>query len=281
MSIRFASWNVEGRLSGYVEDGRGSVEQILEGIEMLNADVVVLPEAFLEEPADGVDDHLTKMGYEIHDVAYGDKDRDWSQEFMGKMNYLRVLSRLAMSQIEQVAWADTRQLCSFRVTDPETGNEMLVLPTHLDDRSEAQRLNQVDDAAMYVEEADMPTVMLGDFNAMWRRKRARFFGSRIMRLVARHIPHERMRNKAIQFTDMATGLTLERLASVGLMDADTKLRPTVTPKMRAAPFMPSLPLGQIDHILITKELEAAHYDVSRDRGSDHRAVTATISVKVS
>lgn len=279
MSIRFASWNVEGRLSGYVTDGRGSAEQILEGIEALDADVVVLPEAFLEEPADGVDDYLTKMGYEIHDVAYGNNDRDWSQEFMGKMNYLRVLSRLAMSQIEQVAWADTRQLCSFRVTDPETGNEVLVLPTHFDDRSEAQRLDQVDDAAMYVEKADMPTVMLGDFNAMWHRRRARFFGSRLLRFVARHIPHEGMRDKATQFTDMATGLTLERLASAGLRDADARLRPTVTPKMRAAPFMPSVPLGQIDHILVTKELEADQYEVSRDGGSDHRAISATITVK--
>jgi endonuclease/exonuclease/phosphatase family metal-dependent hydrolase len=137
VAIRITSWNVEGRLSGYVKDGRGSAGHILEGIEALDADVVILPEAFLEEPAEGVDERLRGMGYEIYDVAYGDDDRDWSREFMGKMGYLRILSRLAISQVEQVAWADARQLLSMRVTDPETGEEALLLPTHLDDRSEA------------------------------------------------------------------------------------------------------------------------------------------------
>lgn len=279
MAIKLASWNVEGRLSGYVKNGRGSAEHILEGIETLDADIIILPEAFLEEPAPGVDDRLTEMGYAFHDIAYGDDDRDWSQEFMGKMNYLRVLSRLAISQLEEVAWAKKRRLLSFHVTDPETGNEMLVLPTHFDDRSEAQRLDQVDDAATYIEKADMPTAMLGDFNAMWRRKRARFFGSRAMRFIASHIPHEGIKNKAVQFTDMATGTTLQRLAGVGLRDADVRLRPTVTPKMRAAPFMPSIPLGQIDHILVSKEVETTDFTVYPDMGSDHRAVAATIVVK--
>jgi hypothetical protein len=47
MAIKVASWNVEGRLSGYVENGRGSAGHILDGIENLDADIVVLPEAFL------------------------------------------------------------------------------------------------------------------------------------------------------------------------------------------------------------------------------------------
>lgn len=279
MAIKLASWNVEGRLSGYVKNGRGSAEHILEGIEALDADIIILPEAFLEEPAPGVDDRLAGMGYAVYDMAYGDDDRDWSQEFMGKMNYLRVLSRLAISQLEEVAWAGKRRLVSFHVNDPESEDEILVLPTHLDDRSENQRLDQVDDAATYVEKADIPTAMLGDFNAMWHRKRARLFGSRAMRFIASHIPHEGMRNKAVQFTDMATGTTLQRLADVGLRDADVRLRPTVTPKMRAAPFMPSVPLGQIDHILVSKELEATDFKVYPDMGSDHRAVAATIVIK--
>jgi len=278
MAITFASWNVEGRLSGYQKQGRGTASQIVEGIAALDADIVVLPEAFLEKPAEGVDKRLRELGYTIHDIAYGDKDRDWSREFMGKMNYLRVLSRLAISQVEEVAWADTRRLLSFHVTDPETGEEVLVLPTHLDDRSEKQRMDQAEDAATYIEKAGMPTVMLGDFNAMWKKGRGRFFGSQIMRLIARLVPHERIRNKAVQFTDMATGATLRRLADVGLRDADATRQPTVTPKMRAALFMPSVPLGQVDHILVSNELEAADYWVSPDMGSDHRAVTATVSV---
>jgi endonuclease/exonuclease/phosphatase family metal-dependent hydrolase len=279
VAIKIASWNVEGRLSGYVESGRGSAAQVLDGIEALDADIVILPEAYLEAPADGVDDRLVGMGYEIHDVAYGNKDRDWSLEFMGKMPYLRVLSRLAISQVEEVAWADTRRLLSMRVRDPETGKEALLLPTHFDDRSEELRLDQAEDATEYIKKSDLPVIMAGDFNAMWHKKRARLFGSRLMRFVAKHIPHERIRNKAVQFTDMASGETLERLAAVGLRDADIKLRPTVTPKMRAAPYLPSIPLGQIDHILISEGIEADEYVVSPDMGSDHRAASATIRVK--
>lgn len=267
-------------MSGYTETGRGSAGHILDGIESLDADIVVLPEAFLEAPAEGVDERLRGMGYAIYDVAYGEDDRDWSQEFMGKMSYLRVLSRLAISQVQEVAWADARRLLSMRVTDPETGKEALLLPTHLDDRSEGLRLDQTDDAIDYIQEAGMPTIMAGDFNAMWHKKRAKLFGSKFMRFVAQHIPHERIRNKAMQFTDMATGSALGRLAAkTGLRDADEKLRPTVTPKMRAAPYLPSIPLGQIDHILVSEDVEVEAFEVGADMGSDHRAILATITVK--
>lgn len=280
MAIKIASWNVEGRLSGYTKTGRGSAEHILDGIEVLDADIVVLPEAFLEVPADGVDDRLGEMGYQIYDVAYGDDDRDWSLEFMGKMPYLRVLSRLAISQVQEVAWANARRLLSMRITDPETGKEALLLPTHLDDRSEDLRLEQIDDAIAYIQKADAPTIMTGDFNAMWHKKRARLFGSKFMRFVARHIPHERIRNKAVQFTDMASGLTLGRLAQeTGLRDTDENLRPTVTPKMRAAPYLPSIPLGQIDHVLVSGDIETKEYEVGADMGSDHRSVAVTVTVR--
>jgi endonuclease/exonuclease/phosphatase (EEP) superfamily protein YafD len=143
-----------------------------------------------------------------------------------------------------------------------------------------QRLEQVDDAVAYIQKADMPTIMAGDFNAMWHKKRAKLFGSRFMRFIAGHIPHERIRNKAMQFTDMASGRALARLAlDAGLRDADEKLRPTVTPKMRAAPYLPSIPFGQIDHILVSGTIESGNVAVSRDMGSDHRAVTVTISIK--
>jgi endonuclease/exonuclease/phosphatase (EEP) superfamily protein YafD len=122
--------------------------------------------------------------------------------------------------------------------------------------------------------------MLGDFNAMWNKRRAKLFGSKFMRFMAGMIPHEKIRNKALQFADMASGLVLRQLANgAGLRDADPQLRPTVTPKMRAAPYLPSIPLGQIDHILVTDTIEASEYEVGRDMGSDHRPVSATIVVK--
>ena len=280
MAIKFGSWNVEGRLSNYAPDARGSAEQIMDGIEALDADIVVLPEAYLEGSAEGVDERLEGMGYEVHDIAYGDNDRDWSKEFMGKMPYLRVLSRIAISNMTEVSWGDARNMLAFTATDPETQKDVQILATHLDDRSEELRDKQIDDVISYINESEIPVIMLGDFNAMWRTKRARILGSRAMRFIARHIPHAGIRDTAVRLTDMATGSVLQRLAlEANMRDADPKKRATTTPKMRDISFMPSIRLVQIDHILMSDGVEAEDYAVGGDGGSDHRAISATIHLK--
>jgi endonuclease/exonuclease/phosphatase family metal-dependent hydrolase len=211
MAIKIASWNVEGRLSGYTARGRGSVDHILRGIEALGADIIVLPEAYLEQTAEPVDKRLKSLGFEWRDCRYSRNERDWSKEFMGKVPSIRVLSQLEMRDV----YVEGRQrLLAFTVQDPETGVDIRVFAVHLDDRNEALREGQVEALLPMLEKIELPTVMVGDFNAMWAKGRAQLLRSPVVRLIARHIPHAGLRYTAVRLTEMAAGRVLGRLAEV-------------------------------------------------------------------
>jgi endonuclease/exonuclease/phosphatase family metal-dependent hydrolase len=280
VAIKITSWNVEGRLSGYTEAGRGSANHIVDGIESLDSDVVILPEAYLEEVAPGVDERLKELGYEWQDIEYGKDERDWAKEYLGKIPSLRVMSRLAIADVQTSHWGGLRPLLSFTTRDPETGKDVRIFATHLDDRNEELRERQVDDAIVDLQRTKLPKVMIGDFNAMWRTGRARLLGSRVVRFAARHIPHEGLKYALVRLTDMASGRALRKLAAeAGLRDADPGHKATTTPKMRDIPFMPSVRIAQIDHAMMSDEIEADGFDVSRDLGSDHRAISMILRVK--
>jgi endonuclease/exonuclease/phosphatase family metal-dependent hydrolase len=280
VAIKIASWNVEGRLSGYTEAGRGSAEHILDSIESLDSDVIILPEAYLEEVAPGVDERLKELGYEWQDVEYGKDERDWSEEYLGKIPSLRVMSRLAIADVQTNYWGDLRPMLSFTTIDPETGKNVRIFATHLDDRNEKLRVRQIDDAIPELQKTELAKVAIGDFNAMWRTGRARLIGSSVMRFVARHVPHKGLRHTLTRLTDMASGRVLQRLtAETGLRDADPSHKATTTPKMRDLPFMPSVRIAQIDHAMVSSEIEVDDFAVSSDLGSDHRAISMVIKVK--
>jgi len=280
MAIKIASWNVEGRLSGYAKSGRGSAGHIVDGIELLNAAVVILPEAYLEDVAPGVDDRLKALGYEWHDVEYGQSERDWSREYLGKIPSLRVMSRLPIMDIRKNYWGGLRHMVSFTVSDPETEKPVRIFATHLDDRSEELRERQVTEAVEELNATVMPKVMIGDLNAMWPSGRARIFGSRMLRFLAGHIPAAGLRHTLTRLADMATGRVLGRLKNeAGLHDADPRHMATTTPKMRDRLYMPSIRLAQIDHALISDEIGVRDFTIGPDGGSDHRAIAVTIVVK--
>jgi endonuclease/exonuclease/phosphatase family metal-dependent hydrolase len=279
VAIKVASWNVEGRLSGYQEAGRGSASHILDGIESLDSDVIILPEAYLEEVAPGVDERLKELGYEWQDIEYGKNERDWSKEYLGKVPSLRVMSRLAIADVQANNWGDLRPMLALTVRDPETDNDVRLFATHLDDRNEEMRERQADDAVTDIRQTEIPKVMIGDFNAMWHEGRARLIGSRAMRFVARHIPHEGLRHTVTRLADMATGRVLRKITGeTGLRDADPSRKGTMTPKRRESLSMPSVRVVQIDHALVSDEVEVGSFAVSRDLGSDHRAISMVIKV---
>ena len=194
MAFKLATWNVEGRLSDYAHGKRGSAEHILDGIAAINADVLVLPEAYLgDQPAEGINDRLQAMGYEWRDVRYGDQDRDWSQEFMASMPSLRVLSRLAIINSEHVQWGNLRNLLVLTVRDPDTEKDVRIIATHLDDRTSEHRKRQIEDAIPFINASELPTIMAGDWNEM----HAKSFAARVIGLVFR-APHKGPRQRAIQ-----------------------------------------------------------------------------------
>lgn len=277
--MKFAAWNTESRLSDYAHgQKRGSAAQIVQGIEQLNADVIVLPEAYIDRASPEADESLRELGYTWHDIEAG-PSRDWTKEFLGKPISLRVLSRLAITHVEQ-PYVGEHNVLAVHVVDPETKAIVRAIAVHLDDRSEAHRLRQVEDIIPYVNQEDVPTVMLGDFNTMWHKGRARAIGAWPVRKLVQVLPNATLRDVGARFTDMATGDVLNKLINeTDLRDADPSYRPTVTPKRRGMEMLPSAPLAQIDHILVSDDLWVDNFKVAADSGSDHRAISADIGLK--
>jgi endonuclease/exonuclease/phosphatase family metal-dependent hydrolase len=78
---------------------------------------------------------------------------------------------------------------------------------------------------------------------------------------------------------MATGDALFMLESESdLKDVDDRRQATTTPKMRFQEWMPSVRIVQIDHIFVTPTVTVKDFKVSRDGGSDHRAISATVKI---
>lgn len=279
MSIKIASWNIEARLSSYKKKGRGSADHILGKIATLDADVIVLLEAYMDALAPGIKKRLRQLGYEVVDTLYGDYGRETEPYMNGAMHML-VLSKLAIEHTEVIRPADVRNLLVCYIRDPKTGKKLRIIATHLEDRSEAQRLKQAEKIAVSINKSKLPTIMLGDFNAMWHIGRARLVGSRFVKLLAKFIPHREIRWTIIRANEMASGRTLHRLTRLtDLYDTDLRKQPTATPKKLGMEWLPAVRLIQIDHILLSSELEASNFKVHGDGGSDHRAISATISVR--
>lgn len=291
MEIKAGSWNLESRLSDYEKSGRGTAEHILQGIEQLDADVLVLPDAFAGKVAPGVDDHLRDMGYQWHDVLYGDLGRNWSLSHSGKESGMRVLSRLEIVDVEEVQWGlSERRMIVMVVRDPD-GGLLRVIGVHLDDRTEEHRESQIGDMTAYLENAEqLRTLAMGDFNAVHGNDmRARLLGNKFMRWIARHIPSrsvpppgdfaDDIRGFAMRATDMMSGRALRLLEQrTGLRDLDAKHKATATLKLHGLEWLPSVRIVQLDHIFASPEIKDSKVNIARDGGSDHRAVSASIEI---
>lgn len=277
MAIDIGSWNTEQRLTLLTDKERGTPGHILDGIEALNRGVLVLPEAFQEAPAEGVNERLAAMGYEWFDVRNDDSGRE--EEYADAMPYTRILSRLAIKASSEERFGGLRNTPIIEVEDPATSKRVRVIGIYLRDDSESMRLAQARDIADYLERTpDMPTVALGDWNAMHLRGRARIIGSRVMRIAAKQIPQSHIRYVAERFTDMASGEVLAEFERrTGMRDLDSHYQPTTTPKMRGImEKFPSVRMAQIDHIYATPDVDSQGVRVHSDRGSDHRAITTTV-----
>lgn len=278
MAIKIASWNIEGRLTRYKGGKkRGTPEQIVEEIAKLNADIVVLPEAYLNEPLKESSERLKNMGYEWYDVQYHDTlhEKDvakWGYPFM------RVLYRIPIISAETRRWGNIRDLPVIIVEDPETKKKLCIIATHLDDLTEERRLQQLDEIIPFIQKSDMSVIMLGDFNAMWHKGWPRLLATSFIRSIIDNLMFGALRNVLSRLSRMATGTVMERLREAGLIEADPRYRATTTPKMRSMPFMPSVRLAQIDHMLVSKKIVISVPVIGRDAGADHRSLNASIEV---
>jgi endonuclease/exonuclease/phosphatase family metal-dependent hydrolase len=301
MSFTLASFNAELRFSKEDDhpQSRGNPEKLLTHIKQLNPDVMVVVEFSGNNLASGVDDQLKTMGYDWRDVAYedGDKEPEWAElETQGRMPYMRILSRLAIVSSETPRFGDIRTMQTVTVLDPATGMPVEIIAMHLHDRKKEFRQAQVKDIVPFVNRDGnkIPKVMGGDFNTVhddddsWP---VRLLGSKAAAFCARHLPskfpldsmahaHEDIRGFLLRAIDMTKGDVLFSLEEeTDLRELDLSYRPTTTPKLRGHELLPSIRLLQLDHFFASERLQAEPVTISRDLGSDHRAIMTTISFK--
>ena len=280
--MKIVSWNLEGRLSPLSRDGRGTPEAIVAAIKQLDADIIVNPEAFGTDPAISpvIERALTGLGYESRSVAYDDAISRGEKAAVTNP-HLRVMSRLPIKSYEVIRPGDVRNMVAVRVHDPASNRELRVIGVHLDDRSEELRLRQVTPLIEYINSSDIPTVMMGDCNAMPPDTfKSRFVHSALFRGIATIVMHEHMRYTLTRLSEMATGTTIASLLrETNLQNTDSHYHPTTTPKMRRMEWMPSIRFAKIDWIFASPGIEYKNFSVSADLGSDHRALSLDISLK--
>lgn len=277
MPLRIASWNIEGRLSDLAINQRGTPEHILRSIERLNADILFLAEACsITGVVDQTRRGITQLGYHIFEVPYDEGGTVRLKAGVYEPSMM-LLSKLPFTHTETVRLGSLRNAIAARVEDPVSGKQLRILGVHLDDRSETLRLKQVPDLIRLIQATNESTVVMGDFNALHGRDLlpSRLLRSLPLRMAAKYI----LSDIALRAVDMAKGDTLRQLlGEAKLHEADFWHRPTSTPKIRGREWLPSIRLLQIDHIFVSPGLQTRRFTVARDGGSDHRAISAMITL---
>lgn len=298
MAIKVASLNAELRFSRADDrlQRRGTPKKLLEHIKLLDPQVMALLEFSNGDVADGVDDALKEMGYAWEDTAYNDINRkgEWDDmEATGKMPHMRVLSRLAIVSSEKPRFGDIRAMLAVTVVDPDTKQPVEIVSTHLHDQTKELRQAQIADVVSFINRNQLPKMMVGDFNTLHDDDPgvpARMLGSKAIEWIARHFPsqfplnetahaHDDLRGFLLRAIDMTKGDVLFPLEEqTDLCELDVAYRPTTTPKLRGHEWLPSIRLLQIDHMFASESIQATPIIISPDLGSDHRALSTTITV---
>jgi endonuclease/exonuclease/phosphatase family metal-dependent hydrolase len=191
------------------------------------------------------------------------------------------LSRIPMQNITTIRYGGIRNMLYGDIQDPASGQSIRVFGIHLDDRRESLRLKQVKALCREVARSPLPVLLAGDFNAMHSTQwSARLLRSPVVSVPTSLLPNTLLRSLLERVADMARGTVLLQLESVsGLHEVDSAHRATTTLKLRGFDAFPSIRLIAIDHIYIGDAIESTNFSISRDGGSDHRALSVTLAVK--
>lgn len=271
--MRIASWNVEGRLSSTKATGRGVPLKIVDSILLLDADVVFLAEAYKGMMDATAQKRLTQFGYKIYEVSYDEQQRDLHSAVATHSVYISRVSYVAQKTIR----LGDRSMPVVSVKESTNGQILQLVGVHLDDRSEWQRLEQVEALIRWID-VSVPVVLMGDFNAMHAAGISRVLAKPVVGMMMQRLPGV-MGGIGRRVHEMAFGETMEVLVKGLLLhDADPRHRATATPKMIGFEWLPSIRLLAIDHILATAVLQMSDYRIAADGGSDHRAISVNIKL---
>lgn len=271
--LRVVTWNAEGMFVRGTKTRRAGPHDAIKVLKQLEADIIVVPEfGRLEGLEERIRNAIGSLGYQLIEVAYDDQsmtERDATA--------MAVLSRFPVSLVKLHKFGGVRNAVEIRATTG--GRELRVYGVHLDDKTEATRLSQVEDlAASIAKDPHVPTLALGDFNAMRRSSGfARLSRSRLARGMSQRVPHQQLKAIAIRLNQMALGTTIEYIEKhTHLRSLDPGHKLTISGRQAGLEWVPALRLAKIDWIFGSKQFHILKYRVHRDVGSDHRPVVADI-----
>jgi endonuclease/exonuclease/phosphatase family metal-dependent hydrolase len=270
--ISVMTWNAEGMFVQGTKTRRAGPHDALAVLKRLHADIVVVPEfGRLADLSDEVETTINALGYELVTMAY-DEPRTPGLGFA-------IMSRLPISRTQVHALkGSARQLLEV-VCHDDDGVRLRIFGAHLDDRSEAGRLTEVQGVVEIINHYDKDHVLLlGDMNAMHKDALfARFARSQFARGVTRHVSHVLVRSMADRVGEMALGTTIDYiLQHTALRDLDPARKRTISSKQAGLEWAPAWRLAKIDWIFGSKAFKTIDYHVSPDVGSDHRPVIADL-----
>lgn len=276
MALKVATWNLQEKLAWPDYSDR-----ITDDILALDADLVVLPDSFwLGNPLHVSDADLVKQaeekfaqeGYASEALEYADSRWQWPN------HYLMALSRIATHV--QPLYTGTNDALDIKIAGGDDQG-LRVIGTHFDDASEQLRLKQT---SAIMDQTDLlePTAIVGDLNAMHANTAvSRLARGPIGRSLAAVWPDARTHSeneyarthgrlsKPARVVGMADGGTMQEFANHGFRDSDPRRRPT----------MPGcIPMLQLDHIMVNELVDVSGFKVHSVTTSDHRPISATLSV---
>lgn len=276
MSVKVAAWNVNRSLGNEYEG------HIFSGLEQLNADVVVLSEAFSTDdttPDDLEDNVLTrvnsfadKMDYDfIGYIPYQESGlRSPKESMLGEQTYLMVLGREVIRSTNLLRLYN-RNAYELGIVDNQTGINIQGIATHFDDRHEYNRQKMMIDLIPNLDPSpSRPNLILGDFNAMpGNTREAQLLRTKTARFIADHSFTERMAIITKRSIEMANGSIMRKFSDIGFSDADHFHHSTYK--------LGKISFGQLDHILVAKpNIVAGSFEINNFPGSDHKAISAVI-----
>ena len=255
----------------------------------MHADVLVLPESY--DARKGIDHDaelaLSNLGYDqIVEVPYGDEVELKDSYSDPQALMMMVASRIVIIESEIIRLGDLRNMLRVQVEDPASGGSLDIYSLHFDHRGKVFRMRQVEDLARIMKKRaqqaePIPSVAIGDYNSMTgERLTAQILRSSMAMAAGMNLP-QMYRRVAEQAIDMASGDELRQFQELtGMQNIDPTGAPTTTPKLRGMPFwVPAIRMLDIDHIYHSPEVSVDDFKImNRDGGSDHRAISATLSV---
>ncbi|MGB4761964.1 MAG: endonuclease/exonuclease/phosphatase family protein [Candidatus Saccharimonas sp.] len=273
--LRVVTWNAEGMFVRGAKTQRATPHDAIKTLKLLEADVVVVPEfGKLEGLETPIRNAIGSLGYQLIEVAYDDSsitERDASA--------MAVLSRLPVKLVKIHKFGGVRNAVEVHVVVGE--RVVRVYGLHLDDKVEETRLRQVEDLTASIErDARIPTLAMGDFNAMRRSSGfARLSRSWLARHASERVRHKQLKAIAVRLRQMALGTTIEYLEKhTHLRSLDPGHKLTISGRQAGLEWVPHVRLAKIDWIFGSHQFRVVRYRVFRDVGSDHRPVIADIEI---